>query len=409
MTARIVLSPSPKADSGFLPLTPSRTVLCKQQRPNRNHHCTIAIPNAETTVTDLSALPCPPDACYVNLIVGASNKKAKGGDVVVLGADRPDASVAQDKGRANLVQAHGNVPAPSSTSTEDLVNTELPLTVDDSEKRRSVYSIPISSPQKGEVLAFDSSFTTDINALRFNTFISSRVIVGTDPTATKSTGIAKNAIPLKGQATESNGFNCTLGRSGYANPCATVKAGAVRFQRDVVDQATGAPATVYLNVLARRQAAARGEGRQRGQGGARLPAGRPHGAALLALGEGRPSLWARGDVTSRTALGAALGRRGRLVGAVGGRGRLGGSGGVARFGVRIDRARVLLVRVRGRTLALRGLRALLRFGGLATRARRLLVGRRRFLFRGQSARGRLLAVLGCDLAAVVGPDLRSAT
>ena len=100
------------------------------------------------------------------------------------------------------------------------------------------------------MLAFDSSFTTDINALRFNTFISSRVIVGTDPTATKSTGIAKNAIPLKGQATESNGFNCTLGRSGYANPCATVKAGAVRFQRDVVDQATGAPATVYLNVLA---------------------------------------------------------------------------------------------------------------------------------------------------------------
>ena len=250
VTARLVLSPSPKADSGFLPLTPSRTVLCKQQRPNRNHHCTIAIPNAETTVTDLSALPCPPDACYVNLIVGASNKKAKGGDVVVLGADRPDASVAQDKGRVNLVQAHGNVPAPSSTSTEDLVSTELPLTIDDSEKRRSVYSIPIPSPQKGEVLAFDSSFTTDINALRFNTFISSRVIVGTDPTATKSTGIAKNAIPLKGQATESNGFNCTLGRSGYANPCATVKAGAVRFQRDVVDQATGAPATVYLNVLA---------------------------------------------------------------------------------------------------------------------------------------------------------------
>ena len=40
--------PSPKADSGFLPLSASRTVLCKQRRPNRNHHCTIAIPNTET-------------------------------------------------------------------------------------------------------------------------------------------------------------------------------------------------------------------------------------------------------------------------------------------------------------------------------------------------------------------------
>ena len=76
------------------------------------------------------------------------------------------------------------------------------------------------------------------------------MIVAEGPTATKSTGIAKNAIPLKGQATESNGFNCTLGPSGYANPCTTVKAGAVRFERDVVDKTTGLPATVYLNVLA---------------------------------------------------------------------------------------------------------------------------------------------------------------
>jgi len=250
VTARIVLSPSPKANAGFLPLTPSRTVLCKQQRPNRNHHCTIAIPNTQTVITDLAALPCPPSGCYVNLIVGAVNKKAKGGDVVVLGADRPDASVAQDKGRVNLVQAHPDVPAPTSAATEALVNTQLPLTIDDSEKRRTVYSMPIVAPLKGEVLSFDSSFTTNISALRFNTFISSRVIIATDPTATKSSGIAKNAIPLKGQATESNGFNCTLGRSGYANPCTTVKAGSVRFARDVVDKSTGAPATVYLNVLA---------------------------------------------------------------------------------------------------------------------------------------------------------------
>ena len=30
----------------------------------------------------------------------------------------------------------------------------------------------------------------------------------------------------------------------------TVKAGAVRFKRDVVDKDTGQPATIYLNVLA---------------------------------------------------------------------------------------------------------------------------------------------------------------
>ena len=250
LTARIVLSPSPKADSGFFPLSESRNVLCKQQRPNRNHHCTLTIPNTETVISDLGALPCAPDACYVELIVGASNKKAKRGNVVVLGADQPDGSVVQDKGRLNLVQAHSDIADPSVIQSNSLVNTELPLTIADSEKRRVVYSVPIDAPQKGDVLAFDTRFTTGIGSLHYNTFISSRVITAKGPTDTKSKGYAKRAIPLKGQATESNGFNCTLGPSGFPNVCTTIKSGAVRFERDVVDRDTDQPATIYLNVLA---------------------------------------------------------------------------------------------------------------------------------------------------------------
>ncbi len=250
VTARIVLSPSPKADSGFLPLSESRTVLCKQQRPNRNHHCTLTIPNTETPITDLAALPCPPNACFVNLIIGASNKKAKRGNVVVLGADRPDGSVSQDKARLNLVQAHANVPDPTVSASDQLVSTELPLTIENFDKQRVVYSVPIEAAKEGEVLAFDARFLSDITGLHYNTFVNSRVITAKDPTATRSRGIAKRAIPLKGSATEANGFNCTLGRSGYMNPCTTVKAGAVRFDEDVVDRDTGEAKTIYLNVLA---------------------------------------------------------------------------------------------------------------------------------------------------------------
>ena len=163
-------------------------MLCKQRRPNRNHHCTIAIPNTETTITDLAALPCPPDACYVNLIVGASSKKSKKGDVVVLGADRPDRTVQKDKGRLNVVQSRAKVPAPAVTSSEALVNTQLPLTEGKKEKRRVVYSVPIPAPLKGEVLAFDASFGSNISGLRFNTFVGSRVLMATDPTATTPRG-----------------------------------------------------------------------------------------------------------------------------------------------------------------------------------------------------------------------------
>ncbi len=250
VTARIVLSSEPSSSVGFTPMGDSRTQLCKQTRPNRNHHCTIALPNFETTISDLSAVPCAPDACYVNLIVGAYNRKAKPGNRIVLGGDQPDGSVQQDKGRLNIVQAHPTVPLPQMSQTTTLIEPNLPLTIGDSEKRRVVYSLPITAPQQGDVITFDSSFTTNITSLRFNTFISSRVILAETPTSAKSTGLAKRATAYKGQGTESNGFNCTLGSSGYPNPCTTVKAGALQITRKFKTAYGQEPTTLYLNVLA---------------------------------------------------------------------------------------------------------------------------------------------------------------
>jgi hypothetical protein len=249
ITARIVLANSQDPAAPAVPLSQTTTKLCKQQRPNRNHHCTLAIPNLETPIGDPSSLPCPPTSCYVNLILTASNKKAKRGNVVVVGADEPDGSVKQDKGRLNVVQAHADVPAPSQSANAQVVTPDLPVTLPDREKRRVVYALPLPALRKGEVLAFDASFGISINALRYNSFIASRVILADSPTATESSGIAKPLIPFRGQATESNGFNCTLGPSGYANPCTVVKAGATRVSRDAIDPATGLPATLYLNVL----------------------------------------------------------------------------------------------------------------------------------------------------------------
>jgi hypothetical protein len=186
----------------------------------------------------------------VNLIVGAYNRKAKAGNRVVLGGDQPDGSVEQDKGRLNIVQAHAAVPLPQTSQTTTVVEPSLPLTIGDSEKRRVVYSLPITAPQQGDVIAFDSSFTTDITALRFNTFISSRVILAETPTSAKSTGLAKRATAYKGQGTESNGFNCTLGSSGYPNPCTTTKAGALQITRKFKTDYGQEPTTLYLNTLA---------------------------------------------------------------------------------------------------------------------------------------------------------------
>ena len=63
------------------------------------------------------------------------------------------------------------------------------------ERYRLVYST--SSRKEGalQILAFDASFGAGISGLRFNTFIGSRVLMGTDPTATTSTPGAPGASP----------------------------------------------------------------------------------------------------------------------------------------------------------------------------------------------------------------------
>ena len=167
----------------------------------------------------------------------------------MLGADRPDGGVAQDKGRLNVVQARSDVPAPTVQASAELLNTSLPLTEGKKLKRRVIHSVPITAPRKDEVLAFDGSYLATIEQVRFNTFLGTRVILGETPTSTEPTGLAESAVQFRGEATESNGFNCTQGRSGYQTPCTVLKAGAIRITQDAIDPATGQPATLYVNLV----------------------------------------------------------------------------------------------------------------------------------------------------------------
>ena len=247
ITVRIVLAAAPSATAPALAMSDPVSVHCKQRRPNRNHHCTLALPNRETAVPDATSLPCPADACYVNLIAGAWARKARRGDRVVLGGDRPDGSVVQDKGRLNAVVKPALAASPSLSTSTALVNTSVPVNPEISETRRVIYSVEIPAGNEGDVLAFDASYVASLDGLRFNTFIGSRVIVAESPLSTKPSGIAKKVALFDGHATEVNGFNCTLGRSGYPSPCTVVKAGATRLERDAVDHGEEVP--LYVNLV----------------------------------------------------------------------------------------------------------------------------------------------------------------
>ena len=99
VTARIVLAAAPERRRRIDPALREPQVLCKQRRPNRNHHCTLAIPNLETrSPTPRPSLPGRRLLREHDL--GASNKKASRGD-----RGRPRRRPARRLGRAGQGQA----------------------------------------------------------------------------------------------------------------------------------------------------------------------------------------------------------------------------------------------------------------------------------------------------------------
>lgn len=249
LQARLALAPTRDPGAASIPLSEPKQVLCKQRRPQRNHHCTLTFPTTQFTVGDVAALPCADNACYVNMILSASHRRARSGNVVVLGADRPDGTVKGDKGRLNVIHSRSMTPGPTQSSSATIVTPFLQLNEGKLVKRRVIYSVEVPAPKRGEVLAADGSYLATIDDLPFNTFLSSRIIVGESPLSVDPAGAAKPSSQLRGELTEANGFNCTQGASGYATPCTATKSGALRITRDAVD-ANGQPVSLYVNLVA---------------------------------------------------------------------------------------------------------------------------------------------------------------
>ena len=90
----------------------------------------------------------------------------------------------------------------------------------------------------------------DISHLPYAAFVSGELIVTTKRNAASSRGIARKTISYRGSMSAVNGFNCTQGRSGYATPCQTRKAGLARVQRDVEDR-KGRDVPLFVNLVSR--------------------------------------------------------------------------------------------------------------------------------------------------------------
>jgi hypothetical protein len=258
--ARLVLADAPDPAAVAIELASGEVVRCSQRRPNRNHHCPLVFRSANLAIPDPNALPCPPDACYVNLLLSADHAKAKPGNRIVLGGDRPNGKVAQDKGRISAITVRSNATDP--TTAADMVIRPprgLPLHPrKGGSRKRVIHSMRAPQLGPGDILQATATYRAAQPRGKkgsggkrrrgrhaYNAFIASDLILADTPTSTSPTKVARTS-GLQGELAEGNGFNCTQRASGFKRPCFVEKAGAIKINNNQDGEVE-----VFLNLVGR--------------------------------------------------------------------------------------------------------------------------------------------------------------
>lgn len=250
--ARIVIAGGKRKTGGKRAVGIGRrvTVTCRQSRPHRNHHCPLVL-DERRRFDRVRELPCRPDRCRLNLVIDAHHRRAGGGDLIVIGADRPGGDVDQDKGRLNAVVRRAGVPTTIKRKVgRNRISRKIPMGGSGSAGHQVSFSAKLPHLRRGDVLSVRAIQRTDIDHLPYSTFISARLIVSTSPKAAKPKGIARRAITYRGNLGAANGFNCTQGSSGYMTTCKTEKVAVGRVLRDVVNK-RGRSKPLYVNLITR--------------------------------------------------------------------------------------------------------------------------------------------------------------
>lgn len=230
--AQLVLTDGKGATSG-VPLSGSKRFVCRQKLPDREHHCVIVV-GGSLDIGNLSALPCPSERCFVNLVLDAHHPRASRGEVLLIGGNKPDGSIPQDRGRVNAVllrPGNGDFPAPRVTRQRTIRSMKL------DNERRVIYSQRFDQLRAGDGLEVQADAFTDRSRLPYSTITATQVILAEGPRKTHSGALAKGAV-RGGEITETNGFNCTRRKA----VCISRKVGVAEVARD-------ARRPLYVNVV----------------------------------------------------------------------------------------------------------------------------------------------------------------
>jgi hypothetical protein len=242
VTARLVIAASPDATGGARTLRVGKAEdeVCTQRKPHREHHCVLTLTGSRMGINP-ARLPCALDACYVNLVADSHNPRARHGDLIMVGGQRPNGHIPQDRGRINAIRYRDALPSAFRTqSTSDRLRRALRPDF----HRRVVYARRLDGLRDGEQIAVDARITLDISHLRYALRDSTRLILADSPRATRQSAFVKSRAVTRGEISENNGSNCTQDE----RLCTTRKVGVLELRRDAVTNA-GEPVPLFVNLV----------------------------------------------------------------------------------------------------------------------------------------------------------------
>lgn len=222
--ARLELSPNTRPNSKRATTIARGKETCGQSEPHREHHCVLVM-RVRKHVLRRSQTPCAPRKCRLNLVASAHHRKRRNGHRLMIGGNRPDGTIPQDRGRINLVHIRPDrrPPKASRHRTRRLRYGSLPTDL----RRRSVLSVPLRKLRSGEKLEAEAAITNSISHLPYTVRTTAHLVLASSPGDVEPDRHARRVGFLAGELGESNGFNCPLPRGS----CTTRKVGVMKIRR----------------------------------------------------------------------------------------------------------------------------------------------------------------------------------
>jgi hypothetical protein len=233
----VVLASSPR-ETGGTQLAGGKAQVCRQAKPNREHHCVLV---RDSSSRRIGAGDCLKH-CYVNLVAAAGSPRAHAGEYLAVGGLRPNGTVPQDRGRLNLIRfSPADEPQHRTATTSRTVTRRLPL----DQKRSPVLARRLHGLDRGDQLVVSATASVDISALPYNVVLSSQLIV-TDRSGDVVRGRGASFVSSRGELDEGNGFNCTQNKGR----CSIHKVGVVTVERRPRTR-SGRPMPLFVSLVTR--------------------------------------------------------------------------------------------------------------------------------------------------------------